>query len=342
MRDRPLVSAIIATYNRAHVVGEAIESILQQTYKNLEVIVVDDGSTDCTKDKLKEYGDRIRIVYQENSGPAAAWNSGIKASQGEIVAFLGSDDIWLPTFVQRHVSLLRRAGESVPCCIANCWLKFGNGKQSMSFDNALLHPDPEEGVWLNVPEVLITRFVVFGQAVTVRRSAIEKVGGFDDTLRYLEDYDMALRLSLLGPWGFIREPLVVWRQGTSQSDSLSQEATRDPVKVRAIALRIHKRVLQQLSSDGNSQTFRKKMTKRLTLDRLNLKAAQLKQTGSTSLKFIGTLITTIDHYAYAVLRRSPRFPTMRTQFVGNAPRGTPRSEILCAKTQVAIINIKHT
>src|SRR5437899_10455350 len=119
MKDLPLVSAIIATYNRGHIVGEAIESILQQTHKNVELIVVDDGSTDGTREKLGRYGDRIRVVCQNNAGPAAAWNRGIGASQGQIIAFLGSDDVWLPTFVQRQVLLLQQAGESVPCCLAN-------------------------------------------------------------------------------------------------------------------------------------------------------------------------------------------------------------------------------
>src|SRR5271165_4544868 len=102
----PLVSAIIATYNRAYIVHEAIESILAQSYKNIEIIVVDDGSTDDTQEKLRRFGDRIRLLHQPNAGPAAAWNAGIRAARGEIICFLGSDDVWLPTFVECQVSLL--------------------------------------------------------------------------------------------------------------------------------------------------------------------------------------------------------------------------------------------
>src|ERR1039457_5929793 len=110
MNDKVLVSVIMPTYNRGYVVGEAIESILNQTYDNIEVVVVDDGSTDNTQEKLKEYGDRIRVVYQRNSGPAAARNRGIRAARGEIIAFLDSDDVWLPTILERQVSLLQQAG----------------------------------------------------------------------------------------------------------------------------------------------------------------------------------------------------------------------------------------
>src|SRR5271156_951931 len=192
METFPLVTAIIATYNRGYIVCEAIESILQQTYGKVELIVVDDGSTDNTQDKLREYGERIRVIYQRNSGPAAAWNSGIQSSRGEIIAFLGSDDIWFPTFVERQVSVLQRCDQSVPCCLANAVLSFRNGKHTTAFDNAPVDPAHEEGIWSNVSDVLTTRFILFGQTVAIRRNALERVR-FDEGLRYLEDYDLALR-----------------------------------------------------------------------------------------------------------------------------------------------------
>src|SRR5258707_1636701 len=93
---RPLVSAIVATYNRADVVSQAIESILGQTYENLEVIIVDDGSTDGTVEVLERFGSRLRILRQQNAGPSAARNRGIAAARGEIISLLDSDDVWLP------------------------------------------------------------------------------------------------------------------------------------------------------------------------------------------------------------------------------------------------------
>src|SRR5271156_236898 len=108
MNDKVMVSAIIPTYNRGYVVGKAIDSILNQTYDNIEIVVVDDGSTDNTQEKLKEYGDRIRVVYQKNSGPSAARNHGVRASRGEFIACLDSDDVWMPTKIERQVSLLQQ------------------------------------------------------------------------------------------------------------------------------------------------------------------------------------------------------------------------------------------
>src|SRR5260370_18734795 len=102
MKEQLLVSTIIATYNRAYIVCEAIDSIINQTYKNVEIIVVDDGSSDDTQEKLRKYGDKIRYIYQNNSRPAEAWNTGIKASRGKIMCFLGSDDGWLSAVSERH------------------------------------------------------------------------------------------------------------------------------------------------------------------------------------------------------------------------------------------------
>src|ERR1017187_8226572 len=190
--EGPLVSAIIATYNRAYIVCEAVESILNQTYKNIEVIVVDDGSTDNTQEILKQYGGRIHVIYQKNSGPAAARNRGIRESRGEIISFLDSDDLWLPTFVERQVSVLQRAGLDVPCSISNSWFRYATGAGTTSFQISDLHAASDEGIWLDPAEVLLNRFVLFSQTIAVRRKALMEAGLFDETLWYLEDYDLAL------------------------------------------------------------------------------------------------------------------------------------------------------
>jgi len=306
-KAEPLVSAVIATYNRGSVVGEAIESILSQTYQNVEVIVVDDGSTDDTHEKLKRYSERIRVVWQTNAGPAAAWNRGIIASNGEVIAFLGSDDLWLPTFVERQVSLLQRLGEGVPCCVANCCCRFATGRVTTSFDEARLRTDVEEGKWLNVAEVLVTRFVVFGQAVAVRRAALERAGGFDERLRFLEDYDLALRLSVQGPWGFIREPLVVWRQG---ADSLSREALRDWAHLYELAIEVRERALCELWDGEESAGVRALLTRGLKGVRRMLQARRMRERNNRIAAGLGSMLLLAERVRAGLFRRSSSYPQM--------------------------------
>jgi GT2 family glycosyltransferase len=305
----PKVSAIIATFNRSYIVCEAIDSILNQTYKNFELIVVDDGSTDDTQDKLKLYGDRIRVVHQKNAGPAGAWNRGIRESRGQIIAFLGSDDIWLPTFLERQVEVLQRAGDEVPCSLSNSWLRFAGGEGSTAFQHVSLRPAQKEGLWLNAAEILATRFVLFGQSVAIRRAALERAGIFDENLWFLEDYDLALKLSILGPWAFVREPLVVWRQGTT--DSLSQRSLVERVQLKENMIKIRGRILGKLNGAPKFQHLRQLLIRELRQDRMELWCAKNSRKGflGPAVGHAMNLAVRCENFLY---RRSSRYPTMRT------------------------------
>ena len=175
------VSAIIPTYNRAALVTEAVDSVLAQTYQNVEVIVVDDGSTDGTQERLAQYGDKIRVIYQQNAGPSAARNLGIASATGSLIAFLDSDDLWLPTKLERQVTLLEQSGHSVSCCLCNISMRWQE-RELGSFEIASLNPPLVEGLWLNADEVLATRFLLFNQGIIVRREVLERIGGFDESL----------------------------------------------------------------------------------------------------------------------------------------------------------------
>jgi glycosyltransferase involved in cell wall biosynthesis len=219
-----LVSVIIPTYNRARTIERAVNSVLAQTWKEMEIIVVDDGSTDQTGELLKVYGDKIRVINQQNGGASAARNTGIKAATGEIISFLDSDDEWFPSKTERQVKLLQCTElAGVVCCVCNAKMLFSSGTVT-SFQAARLHPKQVEGVWSNPAEVLATRFLFFNQVVAVRRKALDQTGYFRENLRIMEDYDLALRLSLVGPWAFIAEPLVVWHEdaGSGLSRNISQ------------------------------------------------------------------------------------------------------------------------
>ena len=306
----PLVTAIIATYNRGYIVCEAIDSILNQTYRNTEIIVVDDGSTDDTQQKLQRYGDRIRVLSQKNSGPAAAWNAGIKAAKGKIICFLGSDDLWLPTFVERQVSVLERGGPSVPCSISNAFTRWANGRETYSFDLACLRPEAEEGLWLNAVDVLLTRFVMCGQMIAIRREVLEQIGLFDGTLSYLEDYDIALRLSLEGSWGYIREPLVFYRQSTS-GDSMSLQASSVDARLAEYILRIRQRVSAAMRARRPPLQSRY-MAGAIRKAKRDIWAARAKTSKALMKRRAVGLYGFLEHFREALFRRSPFFPTMST------------------------------
>ncbi len=204
----PLVSVVIPTYNRADTIGRSIDSALEQSYRPIEVIVVDDGSTDATLEVLRGYGERIHFIRQENGGPSVARNTGARAAKGEFIAFLDSDDTWRPAKIARQVRIMLEGGDGVPCCMANAELidEGGTGKSTFEVSNVM--SGLQQGFWMNPAPIIATRFVLFNQVALIRRAAFEQTGGFNPGMRLLEDHDLAFRLALLGPWAFVAETLV--------------------------------------------------------------------------------------------------------------------------------------
>ena len=184
-----LVSVIIPTYNRADLVGEAIESALRQTYPACEVIVVDDGSTDETPAVLARYGDAIRRVRTANRGCAAARNTGVGLARGDYLAFVDSDDLLMPDKLATQVPVLETHPEVG--FVYGPILLFGPELAGEVVDQPI-RPDPEGSVAV---EIFLTTRIGFG-SVLLRRSAVERVSGFDETLRYNEDTDLLLRVAL--------------------------------------------------------------------------------------------------------------------------------------------------
>lgn len=309
MKDGVLVSAIIPTFNRGYIVHNAIESIFNQTYKNIEVIVVDDGSTDNTQEILKNYGDRIRVICQTNSGPSIARNRGIEVSRGGIIAFLDSDDIWLPTKIERQVSLFQRVPLSVPCCLCNGNTRTVSGGGWNAFEMGMFHPNCEEGLWLNVTDVLANRFILFCQLVAIRREALERVGYFDPNLRFMEDYDLALRLSVEGPWGFICEPLAT--MNLSPSDSLSLKVSKEYVRHAQYILNTQERVFARLRSTSETETSRGYLQQAIKKTRRQLWVATLRESTFWGARIAGSFFKRLEHYRTAIFRRSPWFPRVK-------------------------------
>jgi glycosyltransferase involved in cell wall biosynthesis len=311
VNTKPLVSAIIPTYNRAHIIGEAVESALAQTYPNLEVIVVDDGSKDDTLARLQKFGDKIRVISQANAGPAAARNRGMEAARGEFIAFLDSDDIWLPEKTERQVDLLQRAGASVPCCLSNILMKWKAGDR-LSFDIAWLKPEAEEGVWLNADEVLATRMVLFNQGIMIRRDVLQKIGGFDEKIRYLEDVEYPLRLSLEGPWAFIRTPLVVWRE--SMTNSVYKNSLKEELCTSECMVQVYEWHLARVEKQAKPARLRDRVDAELKKARRHLWAAKARQVKSWKSK-VADGLELMERYRSGVHRRTPWYPKMKIVMV---------------------------
>jgi len=199
----PKVSVIIPTYNRAHLVNRAIRSVLGQTYQDFEIIVVDDCSTDNTKEVVKSINDRriCFICHEKNRGSAAARNTGIKASKGEYIAFQDSDDEWLPEKLEKHMEIFEKAPDHVGVVYSGFYLRNGEQKKYVPGSNIKI----KEG---NIYEELLKRNSVGTPAAVVRQTCFEKVGMFDECLPSLEDWELFIRISKYYTFKFIDEPLI--------------------------------------------------------------------------------------------------------------------------------------
>lgn len=208
----PKVSVIIPTYNCKEYVTIATESVLAQTFKDYELIVVDDGSTDETSQVLEQYEDRITYIYQENRERSAARNTGIRASSGEYLAFLDADDTWLPNKLEQQVTILDQDSDIVlTYCQALYIDSCGNPVQYLG-KWATLDDQPNIVIADQSRELILGNAVVGGgSTVMVRASLLTAIGLFDETLSYPEDWDLWARLSRQGPFAYIPKPLACYR-----------------------------------------------------------------------------------------------------------------------------------
>jgi hypothetical protein len=215
---RRTVSIVIPAYNQGHYLGAAIESALAQTYADVEVVVVDDGSTDDTKAVATRYADpRIRYVYQQNRGLAAARNTGIRESTGALLTFLDSDDLFLPS----KVEVLLAAMDARP------GLGFVAG-QAVLIDEAgqRLGETFEEGPPATPTDWLLGNPLHVG-SVLLSREWQSRVGLFDEALRSYEDWDLWLRLARAGcPMGWVAQPVSLYRFHGAQMTRIGAQMTR--------------------------------------------------------------------------------------------------------------------
>jgi len=209
---RPLVSVIVPTYNCAAFVRSAIDSVLAQSYAPIEVVVVDDGSTDETLAVLSGFGERIRVFSQSNAGPAAARNRAVAQAHGEYLAFLDGDDLWLPGHLEGLMQHLV-AHPEVKVAFADwlVWHADADGTYPpIDIAPGTLQLDPATSGWLYTR--LLFDSVIHIIACVIHRSVYETVNGFDEALRTGSDYDFWLKVSRRYPVAKLQGLVAVYRQ----------------------------------------------------------------------------------------------------------------------------------
>lgn len=232
-KSKPAVSVIIPTYNRGWILKEAIDSVLAQEGVHFELIVVDDGSTDDTADILDGYGNHIRVIRQpSNRGVSAARNRGVAASNGALIAFLDSDDGWLKGKLSIQVDFFHTHPDALICQTGELWVR--NGVRV----NPKKHHKKPSGM---IFEASLSRCLVSPSAVMIRRSLFDTVGGFDESYRICEDYDLWLRIGCKHPIHLIDTPLIVKRGG--HSDQISKDVGLDKLRIRSITDMLESKML---------------------------------------------------------------------------------------------------
>jgi len=204
MSGDELVSVIIPTYNRAGTILKSVKSVLEQTYQNIEIIIVDDGSSDNTEDIINKLNSKkIRYVkHSKNMGAGAARNTGIKAARGKYISFQDSDDEWLPEKLEKQIEVI--AGLPIEFGVVYCGiLKIGCNKNIYmpSFKNITLMDG-------DIYQILLDEIMIGTVMILARRECFEAAGIFDETLKTLEDWELCLRIAGKYKFKFIKDVLV--------------------------------------------------------------------------------------------------------------------------------------
>jgi len=243
-----LVSVIIPTYNRAACLKEAIESVINQTYKQLELIVVDDGSTDTTGELLQQYGTVLSVLHTSHRGPSAARNCGIAAARGEHIAFLDSDDVWLPDKLRAQILFFQDHPEARVCQTEEIWIRSGVRVNPMK-------KHKKYSGWIF--EQCLPLCIVSPSSVMIERSVFSSVGLFDETFLACEDYDLWLRIAARYPIYLIETPLIIKRGG--QADQQSKIIPHlDQYRIRALCKILESGILQPAQQQQALYELKKK------------------------------------------------------------------------------------
>lgn len=222
MNDKPYVSIIIPTYNRAYCILDSIKSVLNQTYPYFELLIIDDGSNDNTEEVVCAIDD-ARVQYfkmQQNSGASAARNYGVSLAKYDYISFQDSDDEWTPDKIEKEMEMMF-SGPDVG--LVYCQMKCINMLSDLKSedDNYLI---PDEGVPYSYrsghifDQLLKANFIGL-PTILVKKECIENLGGFDESFHALEDWELILRIAKNNVIGYVDEPLHIYKMGNDESVS---------------------------------------------------------------------------------------------------------------------------
>ena len=246
-KKSPLVSVIIPTYNRGWVLREAIDSVLAQDFKDFELIVIDDGSTDDTDLILSPYQNHIIVHKQANQGVSSARNTGISLSSGTFIAFLDSDDLWLPDKLSVQIDFFVSNPDTAICQTEEVWIRNGvrvNPKKK--------HKKPSGMIF----EPSLHLCLVSPSAVMLRRWIFEAAGMFDENLPACEDYDLWLRIGCKYPVYLIETPHTVKRGG--HADQLSISPGLDQYRIQSLVKLLNAKMLSRNQAAAAVKVLREK------------------------------------------------------------------------------------
>jgi len=219
------VSVIIPTFNRAVKTARAVASVLYQTFTDYEIIVVDDGSQDSTESVMRRFGHKVRYIAQpQNRGVSAARNRGIRESMGPWIAFLDSDDYWLPQKLAAQMAFFTRCPEACICQTQEIWIR--NGRYA---NPGRRHEKPSGDIF----ERSLRLCLISPSAVMLRRSVVDEVGPFDEDLPVCEDYDLWLRIACRYPVHLIEDCLIV-KEGGHPDQLSSRYRGMDRFRIRSL------------------------------------------------------------------------------------------------------------
>lgn len=219
--DVPAVSVVIPAYNRAHCVAASVGSVLAQTYKDLEIIAVDDGSSDGTADVLETFGERIRLLRQKNMGVSAARNRGVRAARGKWIAFLDSDDLWHAEKLDRQITVLEKYGGKI------CFTRSINHKNELLQDIESVSAIQREAGVLQVENAVDSVCVAARhpliQTMVADKGLLEHAGLFDESFPAAEDAELIFRLSFLSGYFYVDRPLATIFENSGNSLTYSKQ-----------------------------------------------------------------------------------------------------------------------